>query len=509
MLNTEHLDDALLSDGFTEIRGQASRPRAAAIAADEMSWIENGDPGPEAVLRTRPGSRAAGDPPAAGFPVRALAALARPGAAARLVAVAGGKLWQSESLNAPVWSEEADVFDPAREIHAAQLLDVLYLSDGDAVRSWDGDTLGTVTNAPAARLIAAHAGRLFTAGSAAVPDALYASDLLDGAEWPDTPANRLRVGSGDGEPVTALLPWRDNVLLVFKERSVWAVAADPREEPGNWFIARLPGQAGCSGPRALAAAGNDVFFANPDGIHSLTRAVELHDLRVSLALSRPVEDITRRVTAGRWHQAALAFHRNRLLCALPLDGGQETTAVLVYHTLHQRWGGLWTGIQPRVFCRGAFDTGEEESLLWGDAAGRVHELRDDGVTWTDAGGEPVRLLARSRAFTFGEPFRDKTPRGLELEFRDSRARARVRTRRDGRDWREDAFGLPTAREGVSLPFDLPVDLAAPGSLRHRLRIKAAGRCRELEVEIAADPESPPGPLGIRAAAATAFPETLP
>jgi len=100
--------------------------------------------------------------------------------------------------------------------------------------------------APAKPLyLTTHTNRLWcvSADTTVPPDTLYFSDILDGEVW--DPLGSIRVG-GDGDPIRGLYSWFGYRLLVFKERSIWTVDADPTADPADWSISLVSGNIGCS-----------------------------------------------------------------------------------------------------------------------------------------------------------------------------------------------------------------------------------------------------------------------
>ena len=69
------------------------------------------------------------------------------------------------------------------------------------------------------KFLVSHTGRLFctTADTSIPADTVYASDFLDGESSRLVGAS-VRVG-GDGDAITAIYPWINNNLIVFRERA--------------------------------------------------------------------------------------------------------------------------------------------------------------------------------------------------------------------------------------------------------------------------------------------------
>ena len=120
------------------------------------------------------------------------------------------------------------------------------------------------------KLLVSHTNRLFaTSADTAVPsDTIYCSDILDGESF-DLAGNSIRVGGGDGDPIVALTSWFDFNLLVFKERSIWVVNANPAQSVAEWQIRLINNRVGCVAARTVQQVGSDVLFMSRDGVQSV------------------------------------------------------------------------------------------------------------------------------------------------------------------------------------------------------------------------------------------------
>lgn len=145
-------------------------------------------------------------------------------------------------------------------------------------RKWDGTTLTTYSafsfnddyTAPAggkfppARLAVQHNGHMWVAdtveSSKRYPHRVRFSHVQQPEDW--ATADYFEVDPGDdGDPITALVPFKDH-LLVFKASSVWAVYGYSRDE---FFLERISGVAGVSDPRAVTKNSGVCYWYTGDG----------------------------------------------------------------------------------------------------------------------------------------------------------------------------------------------------------------------------------------------------
>lgn len=262
------------------------------------------------------------------------------------------------------------------------------------------------------KLLVSHTNRIFaTSADAAVPgDTIYVGDILDGESF-DLAGNSIRVGGGDGDPIVALQPWFDFYLLVFKERSIWLVNANPSQDVADWEIRLINSRVGCLAERTVQQVGPDVLFLSRDGVRSIKTIESGAQTDVSLPISTPVSDLVGRINQSNISKCAAVYWRNRYLIAVPLDNATTPDYVLCFHLLAKSWTGYWTGWQPRDWVITAF--GGKLRLNFGDQSGKLFTWDDytaeDSTTTNNYkdGGTVYESFVKSRAYRFGETWGDK------------------------------------------------------------------------------------------------------
>ena len=287
------------------------------------------------------------------------------------------------------------------------------------------------------------------------PDTLYFSDILDGESW--DPLGSIRIG-GDGDPIKGLYSWFGYQLIVFKERSIWSVNADPTQDAADWTISLISGNIGCSSHRSIAAVGPDVFFFSRDGIRSLQQIQAGTQTSVGLALSSPINDLISRIDKTKLDLCDGVFWNNRYLLAVPfvaeepailgieseyalltensveiaLEGAlNENNAVIVYHSLARSWLGYWDNWIVNDFIPTSFSTFGPVLMFAGDivsvsaGAGQVWSFNDylqntrlDPVSssaYTD-GGADYQSTVITKAYNLSEPIPDKIGYSVQFAF---------------------------------------------------------------------------------------------
>lgn len=310
--------------------------------------------------------------------------------------------------------------------------------------------------APAKPLyLTTHTNRLWavSADTSIQPDTLYFSDILDGESW--DPLGSIRVG-GDGDPIKGLYSWFGYKLLVFKERSIWSVDADPTQDPADWVITLVSGNIGCSSHRSITAVGADVFFLSRDGIRSMAQIQAGTQTSVGLALSSPINDLISRIDKTKLEYCDGVFWNNRYLLAVPfvtdgpfsigleseyalllesgasmeLEGAfNQNNAVIVYHSLARSWLGYWDNWQVNDFIPTAFSNFGPVLMFAGDiislseGAGQVWSFNDylpntrlspvQQSAYLD-GGSAYQSSVTTKAYNLGEPIPDKIGYSIQI-----------------------------------------------------------------------------------------------
>ena len=556
---SEAVDDVPAEDGSPAFTGVVSATKAIVLQATELAKLVNGDIGAYGTAGSRQPAALVATGLADDFLIDGQGNALEDelgnrlcgedyvgdtqylwffnGTTKQLLFFAEGALYVCLSPNAAQWTKSAQSFNQNGRIACAQLSNAAYVVDEQKLRAYrqsDGqwtfsdvayfkvydDTQKAYVDdpenpIPPAGVIETHIGRLCLAGiedQAIEPDAVYFSDYLDGTVWERV--NQIVVG-GDGDPIVALQSWRENVLLVFKRNSVWAVVCAPTVDdsgeavsPAQWTVKKLSDSYGCVSRESVAQVGNDVWFLSKSGVVSVTRAAAASESsEISLLpISNPVQDV---IDAIHWQSAWSAcavFFKDRYFLSVPINYATRPNATLIYNTLLGKWQGSWQGTAMRQtgYARATFD--EVEQLLWRTHDAAVYRWEDselsDYTDKTDSGLEAYTMELTSKSYVFSAPLNQKRPRQLEVEFWQSTGLAHVLVSLDGREpvALSPAEGLALSNS-PQLPLQLPFALGLEPALRFNFSIRHLPRFRELQVIV----RSQQGRARVRNLSLTALP----
>ena len=264
------------------------------------------------------------------------------------------------------------------------------------------------------KFLTSHTNRLFCASAdTSVPsDTVYASDFLDGESW-DLIASSVRVG-GDGDPITGIYTWQGNNLIIFKQRSIYLIDADPLVAPANWSIRVLTNRVGCVSHRSIQSVGADVYFLAQDGVRSIAQIESGAAADIGQPISFPIQDKIDSISRSQQQYVCSAYYKNRYFISIPTGetSPPSISGVMVWNELSKAWMSLWTGWQPRDFFISGFDG--KTRLNFADAQGKMWTWDD----FSNVSAETIDLFADdaatyesfvvSRAYDCAEPLADKT-----------------------------------------------------------------------------------------------------
>lgn len=510
-LTNNNLDDPITTDACPSFSGgQRSSGPPDQLAKTEAAELLNVDIR-DGTATTRRGSATLGDP----LPsrIQGLCWYDTPDAE-YLVAGSGGLLFRWDENSWESFSTYAGA-DADAAVCFAQLDDVLYIADGTTpLSAWDGTALTEVA-APTGSLLITSSNRLWMAGIEEATDALCASAVLDGATWDDTHL-RLRIGAGEGDPITGLAGWDNHQVVVFKRNSIYIVRADPARTSGedaatslaHAEVTKISDTIGCVSHRSIARVGSDLWFLSDGGVFSIGRVLAQATRELKEAVSGPVQDIIQRINWSAAHGAAAVVWNNRYLLSLPLDGATAPSALLVYHAQRKAWSGLWIGMEATAWSlskaagqeRLNFGRADGSVRRWLDYSARANEVES---TFQDAGMN-IATRITTRAMNLGEAVCEKSGLSVQAEFFESHAVASVAVRLNEEEPIPLGSDFATSVGSLVLPVVLPATLPGLGVKRKAFGTQRLTPFRSLQTVV----NSPAGKLSLRAVFATGFVDTM-
>jgi len=359
------------------------------------------------------------------------------------------------------------------------------------------------------RLLINTSNRLFAVGTGTNRNTLYASDILDASVWDS--ANSAVINGDDGDEITAIVPYYQNRIIVFKKRRVFQVTIPPdMATAADWVIELISNNTGCVAGGTAVQVSSDIFFLSDNGIRSLVRSAADDFTSVGIPLSEVVKDVIQSINPAKIGIATAIFYDNRYFMAFPTGSNDYNDTILVYNTALNAFEGTWTP-QVMQFALTNFDgqglraalkttTGQINQYFGykSPAALTADDYKDAGVTYESS--------VRTKDFNFGDPFSMKYGSHFEVIFDDSFATdVTVTIQRDIDVGDIDVQpNLNISSAVLTLPFVLPAQL--PTSVKKRLAsdLRAYQKWRLLNIKI----QSAANKMAIRQITAAANPDTI-
>ena len=359
------------------------------------------------------------------------------------------------------------------------------------------------------RLLINTGNRLFGVGSAGNRNTLYASDILDASIW--DAANSVVVNADDGDEITAIVPYYENRIIVFKKRRIFQVTIPPdMTSAADWVIQLISNNTGCVAEGSAVQVNSDIFFLSDDGIRSLVRSAADDFTSVGLPISEVIKDVIQEINVAEIGICTAAFYDNRYFLAVPTASNDFNDTIIVYNTVLGAFEGTWT---PNVM-QFALTNFQDEGLrlMKKSTTGQIQKYSGyktpAQVTIADYqdAGVDYESYVRTADMDFGDPFAEKHGSHFEIVFDDSFSTdTTISIQRDIDVGDIDVQpNLNISSAALTLPFVLPAQL--PSSVKKRLAsdLRAYQKWRLLNIKI----QSAANKMAIRQITAAANPDTI-
>jgi len=202
-------------------------------------------------------------------------------------------------------------------------------------------------------------------------DHVAVSDILSYTNY-DAVYNNFKINQGDSDNIRRLYKWNDQTVVVFKDTSIYTVSNLVGDWGNNAVLDQVTTEYGLVGTRSVASAGNDLWFLSQRGVVSL-RLTEQNKLQgISEPASTPIQPLIDRIDFNVAKETACAaYWRNRYYLSVPIDGGQQNSAVLVYDFINGAWSGYDTGEAIKIKYLFVADFQGSEHLYYVDYDGTI------------------------------------------------------------------------------------------------------------------------------------------
>lgn len=527
-LTLDELDSPLIPDGQASfIGGQFSNAIPLTLDQTQAAKLEDVEIAITGAAMTRRGTAQLGPNVDTGAQIRGLAYYST-GAISAPVALSGQRIKKFDGTNWVDLGSSRDVATLSGPVQIIEGSTFLYVTDASGkISKFDGTTWTDLTDTDhpphdvkyliwhsSNRLIAANVSIWNGSAYVASVDSVIFWGILDDTFAPATLLGgyQLQIGAGDGQPITGIASWQNNILVVFKRNSTWVIGSDPLLDVAAMSVNRVHDKIGCIANRTIAQVGNDVFFLSRDGVRSLQQTIATNDRQdLGAPVSFPVGDIIRRINLSAIDTACAIFWNNLYILALPLDTATAPSYILVYNTLISKWSGGWTNLP--VSCMAVrTDTGVDKLMLGLSTSPKVIQWLDyvleantTDVTFQDYNGTYVQPHIVSRGMISGDLDSPKKGLSCNIKFNKSKGNMTVKALFD--EGASSATQILSLGDpfGFPIPFTLPIRFPVPGVQPGSMSLLPYPHYHQIQIELTG---TLPGRKEVRQIAVQAFPEPM-
>ena len=301
-----------------------------------------------------------------------------------LLYVRGGTLYKLESDGTE--TSLATGLASGKRMRSTNYLNKTYFLNGtDALRQYDGTSVSLVAGTPpTGSLIANHKNYMFIAGNTSAPQRIYWSALGDPTNWPAT--NWLDVPFSEGDVITAILPFRD-ALLICGNTSIWMLLGDAN---ANFTLRKYNDEYGSVNQETAQIVQNTAFMLSRLGPVAFdgARAILLGE-----KIGTAIKSINQAVITEAW----AINHNGKYICSVPTNMSATNNLELVYDYLRTAWT-KFAGRNLSAYT--VYAPAGIDLPYAGDVSnGRIYEL-DQGY---NDNGAAIDAYWDSKTFDFGFP----------------------------------------------------------------------------------------------------------
>ncbi|KKK68460.1 hypothetical protein LCGC14_2943830, partial [marine sediment metagenome] len=335
-----------------------------------------------------------------------------------MMVASGGTVLRSTSAASWVVVNPASSISVTANKEFIQADKLLFIYDGVNFPSYyDGTTYregeDNIASSPIAKYAAWFKNFLFVTNGVIEKDWVWFSNNLEPLVF--TVTDVFKVNTGDGQEVLALNPFKNNEMIIYKERSVWLLDITGTTPLVDWSLQPIIEDIGLIAPRTVSMVGNDQWFlsSEPIGIRSLVRT-NLDKIKTSL-ISQPIQDIfdgtgdsNLVINKTTIDKAAAIFFDNKYILSYSAGTSTVNNAVLVFDAIPNAWYLItgWFVEDWVIFDNNLYFIDSTDGRVLRAFNGNNDQASGPIVTNTAASGPTIRGVnfhLESKSFDFESP----------------------------------------------------------------------------------------------------------
>jgi hypothetical protein len=345
-------------------------------------------------------------------------------------------------LNGTSWTSYAGgiVFTASQNTSFTQCAGYMFVHNGtDAATKLDGTTATRPGTTVSSSFGIYYHDRQFASGVATQPNRLYISSPTNVDDFTNavdtatthpgstaylgTDAKFVDIALNDGDKITALGKFQD-LLIIFKERSIWSLELDSAGVP---IVKLVQAGVGCVSHRGIDNVDNDLFFPTRRGYGVLGNEPNYFNAVRTNELSQRITPLYQQVTPANLSSIVSIYSDYIFYSAVPYGGTTTNNMTLTYDKRYMGWG-KHVGINANAFTE-FIDANNIKHLYYADASvAQVYELV--AAQYND-NGSAIDAHWQSKAFDLGDPALYKRFIDISLIFRQLSGSVSVMVYTDG------------------------------------------------------------------------------
>lgn len=350
------------------------------------------------------------------------------------------------------------------------------------------------TNGPIAKYVISHKDKLVMGNIEGYPSRITWSGggfNVDKFNW-RFGGGYIDIDKDAGDQVKGLIEYQDQII-VFKERSIWAVTLAVSDNIVVPTVKMIMRGVGAVSHRTIRYVENDVFFLSRRGVYTLGNEPNFLNVLRTNEVSARIRPLFETLTASQLEQAVAIYATNKYRLAFPSTTANKNTKEIIYDRERLAWMGPNTYPATPAVYEVYYDGSNEEKLVWGDSDDNfVTEFSD---SYSNDKGVKIQTILLTKKTAFNNPFRFKQMKNLYSNWRNVAGTPFVNIileTRDGAVGSAQSFTISASNSGVGWGFDKWGTFkwgttAGAGSsegsndLAKRTRINKVGRTIQVEV----------------------------
>ena len=169
-------------------------------------------------------------------------------------------------------------------------------------------------------------------------DEIIASDILDSDTY-DRIFGSFRFNAGTSDFTVGITSFSEDSILVFNKNSIHRVSGTT--DPTTATAQVLTEEIGALARKSITQVGKNVFFLSDNGVYSLEFLDEYNLRGTQTPLSEPIAKTMDRLfntdSKDHAHKAVGLYFNNRYYLAVPFDGNDYNSHLLIYNFLNNNW----------------------------------------------------------------------------------------------------------------------------------------------------------------------------